>query len=328
MNYKNTILLISLAIIVAIGFINRKSFLKKSFDSLANDKAGIEADTNDILTAIELKDKFEKLKLGKHWDKFEPLLRNEIRIITSISDNESLEPGQSKIGGKPDLPKGVDWFKENDGKSLSFISQINLADIHSLDKDNMLPDTGILYFFYSADQEAWGFDPNDKDKFKVFYTMETDNLTRHEFPRDLPDYARFKECKLDFKATVGLPGWDNEFVQKNLSEKEIDQYINLPQEYLINKMLGYANNIQNEMEPECQLVTNGIYCGDPSGYNDPRAKELEKGAGDWILLLQIDSENKKTEMMWGDVGRLYFWIKKVDLKNKDFNKTWMILQCS
>ena len=116
--------------------------------------------------------------------------------------------------------------------------------------------------------------------------------------------------------------------KKNLSEKEIDQYLNLPQDYSINKMLGYANNIQSEMELECQLVTNGLYCGDPSGYNDTKAKGLEKGTKDWILLLQIDSEDEKTGMMWGDVGRLYFWIKKEDLGNKDFNKTWMILQCS
>jgi uncharacterized protein YwqG len=144
----------------------------------------------------------------------------------------------------------------------------------------------------------------------------------------LPDYSRFNECKLDFKTTVSLPSWDNEFVRKNLSEKEIDQYLNLPQDYAINKMLGYANNIQSEMELECQLVTNGLYCGAPSGYNDPKSKELEKDANDWLLLLQVDSEDKKTGMMWGDVDRLYFWIKKEDLKNKNFDKAWMILQCS
>jgi len=133
---------------------------------------------------------------------------------------------------------------------------------------------------------------------------------------------------LDFKSTVSLPSWENEFVQQNLSEKEIDQYLNLPQDYTINKLLGYANNIQGEMELECQLVTNGLYCGDPSGFNDPRAKELEKEANDWILLLQIDSDNDKTGMMWGDAGRLYFWIKKEDLKNKNFDNAWMVSQCS
>ncbi len=328
MKHISTILWVSLTIIVVFGFLNRNSLFKKSSNVQTNNQVTIESDTNDILNSTELKDKFIKLGLGEHWDKFEPLLRNEIRIMTSNSDSENLDLGQSKIGGQPDLPKSIEWFNENNDKPLSFIAQINLSEIHPFDKDNLLPDTGIIYFFYSAEQEAWGFDPKDKDKFKVYYSTETDNLIRHDFPSDLPVYSRFKECKLDIKTTVGLPSWENEFVQKNLSEKEIDQYLNLPQDYAINKMLGYANNIQNEMELECQLVTNGLYCGDPSGYNDPKAKGLEKGTKDWILLLQIDSEDEKTGMMWGDVGRLYFWIKKEDLKNKDFNKTWMILQCS
>jgi uncharacterized protein YwqG len=81
------------------------------------------------------------------------------------------------------------------------------------------------------------------------------------------------------------------------------------------------------MEEECELVTNGIYCGDASGYNDPRVKSLEPNAKNWKLLLQIDS-NDENDMMWGDCGRLYFWIKKDDLFNKNFNNSWVILQCS
>jgi len=33
-------------------------------------------------------------------------------------------------------------------------------------------------------------------------------------------------------------------------------------------------------------------------------------------------------MMWGDCGRLYFWIRKADLAEGRFDKCWMILQCS
>jgi hypothetical protein len=42
------------------------------------------------------------------------------------------------------------------------------------------------------------------------------------------------------------------------------------------------------MQLECQLASNGIYCGDPDGYKNPRVAELKSGAADWILLLQID----------------------------------------
>lgn len=324
----NTFIWLSLTIILVFGFLNRDILFKKSSNNQNDKQINAVTDTNDILNAEELKKIFEDLGLGKHWDKFKPLLRNEIRIITLKSDTENKHLGISKIGGQPDLPKDINWFKESNGKSLSFIAQINLKEIKSFDVDNLLPDSGVLYFFYSAEQKVWGFDPKDFDKFKVYCSTETDDLERKEFPNDLPDYSRFKECNLNFKTTVALPSWDNDFVQKTLSEKEIDQYLNLPQDYAINKMFGYSNNIQSEMELECQLVTNGLYCGDPSGYNDPKAKELEGGAKDWILLFQVDSEDEKTGMMWGDVGRLYFWIKREDLKSRNFNKTWMILQCS
>jgi uncharacterized protein YwqG len=81
------------------------------------------------------------------------------------------------------------------------------------------------------------------------------------------------------------------------------------------------------MDLECQLVSNGLYCGDESGYNDARAKLLEENRSDWVLLLQIDSDDF-CEMMWGDCGMLYFWIRKEDLAARNFDDVWMILQCS
>lgn len=96
---------------------------------------------------------------------------------------------------------------------------------------------------------------------------------------------------------------------------------------MIHKLLGHPDQIQGDMQLECQLVSNGLYCGDSTGYQDPKRKILEKSVKDWRLLFQVDSD-ESCGMMWGDVGRLYFWIKKDDLKNKDFEKAWMILQCS
>jgi hypothetical protein len=47
-----------------------------------------------------------------------------------------------------------------------------------------------------------------------------------------------------------------------------------------------------------------VYVGNASGYKDSRCKELEPGADDWTLLLQIDSDDN-TRMMWDDAGMLY-----------------------
>jgi len=37
-------------------------------------------------------------------------------------------------------------------------------------------------------------------------------------------------------------------------------------------------------------------------------------------------ESDDYELMFGDSGHIYFWIKKEDLKNKNFDNVWLILQ--
>jgi uncharacterized protein YwqG len=94
-----------------------------------------------------------------------------------------------------------------------------------------------------------------------------------------------------------------------------------------HQMFGCPAQVQDgDMQLECQLVTHGLHCGDGSGYKDPRKKELEKNAHQWHLLLQLDSDDG-ANMMWGDCGRLFFWIHEDDLKQAKFDNVWMILQC-
>jgi uncharacterized protein YwqG len=54
---------------------------------------------------------------------------------------------------------------------------------------------------------------------------------------------------------------------------------------------------------------------------------LAAGAIDWVLLLQIDSDDA-TGMYWGDLGRIYVWIRKDDLRHGRFDAAWLVLQCS
>jgi uncharacterized protein YwqG len=82
------------------------------------------------------------------------------------------------------------------------------------------------------------------------------------------------------------------------------------------------------MELECQLASNGIDCGNPSSYQNEQIKNLEAGAKDWRLLLQIDTDDEGPGWMWGDVGRVYFWVKQHDLESLRFDDAWLILQCS
>ena len=295
----------------------------------------------------ELKNKLETNGLEKYFDKLQPLLRNTIRLYQKETDENEIAIGQTKIGGRPDLPQEVIWVTETNTvkikgkkflifstkrqetitKPLSFIAQINLSETSPYDIENLLPKSGLLYFFYSAEQEAWGFDYKDRNKFKIIYwDGDFDRLQRIDFPNDLPEYSCYKACSVEIKSENSLPSSEHE-VYDDFTDEENDKFwANVYDDGNVNKLLGYSDNIQGEMELECELVTNGLYCGDASGYNDPKRKELEPNAKKWRLLLQIDS-NEENGMMWGDCGRLYFWIKKDDLQDRNFDKSWFSFQC-
>ena len=300
------------------------------------------------MKTTELKDKLEKNGLGKHYYRLFSISRNTVRLYPVETDESNIAIGQTKIGGRPDLPGGISWVTETNTvdtgkrkflifgsrrqetitKSLSFIAQINLSQTATFDREHLLPKTGILYFFYSAEQEAWGFGSGDQNKFKVIYwDGDFSELSRRDFPSDLPDYSCYDPSSVLIESEISLPSYDHE-VYENFTDDESDVFWDkVYADENINKMLGYSDNIQDDMELECELVTNGLYCGDSSGYNDPMAKFLEPESENWRLLLQVDS-NDENGMVWGDCGRLYFWIRKQDLLNKNFDKAWFILQCT
>lgn len=256
--------------------------------------------------------------------------------------------GQSRIGGRPDLPPHIGWptetslvettvkswlfftrtRRETITRPLSFIAQINLSETVAADTEQLLPPAGILYFFYAAEQDAWGIDPSDKTKFKIIYwNGPLPELVQIPFPENLPDYARYTPCALDVRSEISLPSYGHPVYDDFTEEEDNHFWEQVHPDEPANKLLGYSDNIQNDMELDCELATHGIPAGDAGIYNSPAAKALEHTAPDWRLLLQIDS-NELNQMMWGDCGRLYFWIKKEDLQKRDFNQAWFGLQCT
>lgn len=277
----------------------------------------------------------EDVGLAHISDRILDAAKESIRLITQPTDENDCILGASKIGGIPHLPDGIEWA-ESDGIPLSFIAQINMKDTMVYDKQALLPRSGIIYFFYNIDEQPWGYDPSETDGWKVlYYNGDISKLKLTAPPTD--EFIVFHECALKFTTEITLSPWESSYSEKlGLSGSEQDLYYDLMEEMetlykdkddRINRMLGHPNAIQGDMQLQCQLVTNGLYCGDSSGYSDPRRFELEKGAENWILLFQVDSDESTTGMMWGDEGRIYYWIKEEDLKKCNFENTWQILQC-
>ena len=255
----------------------------------------------------------------------------------SLTQTASRFSSRSKLGGRPLLPENYVWPRNNK-RALDFLLQVDLAELASFAPSGVLPSSGLLTFFYDLEDQPWGYDPAELDGFRV-ELVEGNSLVPHELPS--MDQA-LGEHTLQFHQAMTLPqfgsrAYDELNRKSPMSNDDADRYFDFREAYesqyrpagtasSAHRLLGHSANIQGDMQLEAQLVTNGLYCGDLSGYHDPRAKELESGADDWVLLLQFDSDDK-ADLMWGDVGMLYYWIRSTDLAALRFDRTWMALQC-
>lgn len=76
--------------------------------------------------------------------------------------------GGTRFGGQPDVPADFVWptfttdtYEDDEVKArpLTFLAQFDCAELAALDKDDLLPETGVLSFFYEMGSQRWGFDP-------------------------------------------------------------------------------------------------------------------------------------------------------------------------
>lgn len=269
-------------------------------------------------------------------DRLEDLVLPSIRLEAEPAEMDNLNLGASRFGGVPDMPPETQW-PEAAGRPMSFLAQIRLRDLRRFEEAAGLTPDGWLCFFYDNVEQRWGFDPNDRDHWRVLYfDAPLDTLERRPAPNVGEEVeAPFASCRLTPTIEYMLPHVDvvQGTLEMEFDDAEIEDYeklfarVNGDAGATRHRMFGFPEQIQGDMRLECQLVSNGLYCGDSTGYEDPRAAELEPGMFEWLLLLQIDTDEDGPGWMWGDSGRLYFWIREEDLAAGRFEKTWCVLQC-
>jgi uncharacterized protein YwqG len=80
-------------------------------------------------------------------------------------------------------------------------------------------------------------------------------------------------------------------------------------------------------------VLPAAWYGPPSGHReaalerDMRDGLYPSGHRDWRLLLQIDTDHRQN-LYWQAGGRGYFWIREADLRARNFDGTWLEMQCT
>lgn len=242
--------------------------------------------------------------------------------------------GSSKLGGVPDLPSGVEWpvYKE---RPLDFLLQVDLAEASPFEKAGLLPKDGLLTFFYNLDEQFADFVPADLNGFCVLYTAADDFVSAHSIPNEK---FRLPERFLQYRSVDTIPWFrtllmDELKQDSQMTEDERDHYWNYYAAFeggqnveTSHRLLGHPQNVQGDMQLDAELIMSGAYPKNIPYFNFPDKDEIAARAHDWVLLLELDTDDS-ADLMWGDAGMLYYWIRKQDLARCDFSKVWMTLQC-
>jgi uncharacterized protein YwqG len=256
-------------------------------------------------------------------------LKTSVRLVSQrVQDESSIPIGASKIGGQPDLPSHQQWVYWDD-KPLTFIAQINLSEIHPYGIDQLLPATGMLYFFYYT-VDYWMYLENPLSWRVLYHQVDGSPLERKSCPPDPSprpeewEWSKsFAPCSLTYVQEFTIPQY---FIgDAKLTDTERETYNKLRLNLLsikdreVNRMYGYAEHAQDPPQWDCEYTSSKTVI--PENEIMPRYRQSFE---DWVLLLQIDGD--KADMMWDDGGKIFFCIRKEDLQQRRFDKVWLSFQ--
>ncbi|MCA9312647.1 MAG: DUF1963 domain-containing protein [Phycisphaerales bacterium] len=226
------------------------------------------------------------------------------------------------------MPPGTAWPTWND-KPLSLVALLDLAELAGMDTGLDLPTVGLLNVFFEADEQmAWGFDPAHANGSRLILA-DPSNAVSVEPP---PGAVHFASFPVAGRRCDSIPSLDEDRLP-NQAIDSTQEYTWEFQEALDeagphHQVGGWPHYVQGAFWLECQLVSNGFYLGD--GTYPLGAAELGEQrilSQEWELLLQLDCDFVAGQE-WGDMGRLYFVMRRSDVAEGRFDRAWMVLQCS
>ncbi|SEP35241.1 Uncharacterized protein YwqG [Flavobacterium sp. CF108] len=212
---------------------------------------------------------------------------------------------QSKFLGKPYLPIGFEYPKDNSGKPMILLAQLNFSEIPRLEN---YPEKGILQFYIPS--EDW----YDMAEFKVIYHAEiNDNETNFDFlTEDLyEDFPVYCEHILSFSKEEEYGGTEDfrfDYSFNDLDYWEFQENLNKSQQEEMDKF----------------FYNTGHKIGGYAFFTQSDPRDYNKNAKNDVLLFQMDTDE---EIMFGDSGVANFFINEDDLINKRFKKAYFNWDC-
>ena len=252
----------------------------------------------------------------------EKILNTQKKYIEiSLDKSDALNYVSSKVGGIPYLPISVKYPLDKNGQPMEFLGQINFKDMPKLEN---YPTVGILQFFISF--EDWGLDYDEQlnSDIKVIYyeNIEEDVQTEFSVLNKVRDEGNSPISKDEFKMSF------SNSINEVTTSRDYRSYIEVDgnyQHYLNFNQYGEVRGEELEMAYWDTFSSKGHKIGGYADFTqqDPRFYENKEYTE---LLFQLDSDFK-ANILWGDNGIANFFIKKEDLKNRDFSKVLYNWDC-
>lgn len=246
--------------------------------------------------------------LKPYKEKIEATLKPTVQMNLKSCDRLSL--WQSKVGGQPYLPLDMAYPIDSNGNPLVLLAQFNFTEIPNLPD---FPSQGILQFYIATD-DLYGMNFDDQQQQSGFRVLYFDQVIEDMKPLK----QDFSDIQLDDEEYL-LPFTGQYAIEFSLTMQPIsteDEGFNI----------GDGSDEFYEAYSE-NLASTGHRLGgypyftqsDPRGYN--------KAIRDYVLLFQLDTDDGKNEIMWGDSGVGNFFIHPEDLKKRDFSKVLYNWDC-
>jgi uncharacterized protein YwqG len=289
------------------------------------------------------------------------ILANAVPCFRILADGEADDApvGATRLGGVPDLPQGVAWPRDQDGRSANFFGQFDFAGLASHIDAPELPREGLLLLFVTYLESAAKpvavkalLAPKGADLLRAQAPEDDEDLADPDTGMLAPVFIRFAEgLSLPFHsrafrrslAAAGDDGGLRSLITafgKETGGDKIGQLLGFASPYddtdfyrmLYFHRIGrggyeYLDHWGSQEEYDA-YVARQQSSGTASRRRIDETKlrwlfdhqtEIGAAAAEWRLLLRIDS-NRPMKLNINDADPIYFLMPEADLAKGDFSR--------
>lgn len=259
-------------------------------------------------------------------------------VMTLARPAIALHPGNgltgSHFGGAARLARDQPW-PDVDGRPLSLLVVLDLANFEVFATDLDLPAQGVLNVFYDAATcSAWGYEPTDRAAWRVIYS-ETGHAADVESPADAQVFDR---VDLAGRQLLTIPGWAEPSVallcapSADWADLQRNAYFALSEAWSPSgdrfgagghQVGGWPRYEQEPIWRTCDLVSQGVSLGHGEPASTMSPDHIMNHGDDWRLLLEL-GEDYDAGWQWADGGALLFALRSNVPVPARFETVWMV----